>query len=403
MLVVARAQGYGMNEVTERVASLRGYLAADPGNTQLACDLIDALFAAGDFNGADASIAALPAAVQEAAGIRFRRARCALILGRHAEAAQVLGGLIADGHENVALWHDLAFAQLCMRQLRDAAATIAAAQARFGADAELAVVSARVALMDGDFARANAALDTALALAPEHATALGLRALVLLDSGETDAAMQDALACLARYPDQHEALLVAGTVALWRQDLANAETFYQRALARHPNSGRALSGRGQLLMLRNDLPAAIGQLEHAVVAMPDHIGTWHALAWAQLLQGRLDAAEASYRQAYALDDNFADSHGGLALIDALKGRTQQAELSVKKALRLNPQCVTALYAKTLLLSDGGRAEEADALLSGLMGQINLPPTMNIHDFARNLRSRFQAAPSTSTTSGAATP
>jgi tetratricopeptide (TPR) repeat protein len=392
-----------MNEVTERVASLRGYLAVDPGNTQLACDLVDALFAAGDFVGADASIAALPDAAQDAAGVRFRRARCALVLGRYAEAAELLGALIADGHENVALWHDLAFAQLCMRQNRDAAATITAAEARFGADAELAVVAARVALMEGDFARSNAALDTALALAPEHATALGLRALVLLDSGETDAGMEVALACLALYPEQHEALLVAGTVALWRQDLGNADLYYQRALARYPNSGRALSGYGQLLMLRNDLPAAITQLEHAVVAMPDHIGTWHALAWAQLLQGQLDAAETSYRQAYALDDNFADSHGGLALVDALKGRTNEAEQSVKKALRLNAQCVTALYAKTLLLSDSGRTDEADALLAGLMGQINLPSTMNIHDFARNLRSRFKATPSSSTASGAAAP
>ena len=390
-----------MNEVTEPVARLRGYLAADSGNTQLACDLVDALFACGDFVDADTSIAALPDAAQTASGIRFRRARCALVLGRHAEAAQVLRALIADGHENVALWHDLAFAQLCMRQTRDAAATIAAAQVRFGADAELAVVSARVALMDGDFVRANAALDTALGLAPEHPTALGLRALVLLDSGESDAAMEVALACLAHYPDQHEALLVAGTVALWRQDLASAHRFYQHALARHPNSGRALSGYGQLLMLRNELPAAIAQLEHAVVAMPDHIGTWHALAWAQLLQGQLDAAETSCRQAYALDDNFADSHGGLALIDALKGRTQLAEQSVKRALRLNAQCVTALYAKTLLLSDSGRTEAADTLLSGLIGQINLPPTMNIHDFARNLRSRFNATPSTLTAPGAA--
>lgn len=379
-----------MNEVTERVARLRSYLAADPGNIQLACDLVDGQFAAGDFVDADASIAALPSAAQGAAGIRFRRARCALVLGRHAEASQLLEALIADGHENVALWHDLAFAQLCKRQTRAAAATIAAAQARFGTDAELALVSARVALMDGDFVQANAALDTALALAPEHATALGLRALVLLDSGESDAAMDVALACLARYPDQHEALLVAGTVALWRQDLANADRYYRHALARHPNSGRALSGRGQLLMLRNELPAAIAQLEHAVVAMPDHIGTWHALAWAQLLHGHLDAAETSYRQAYALDDNFADSHGGLALIDALKGRTQQAEQSVKRALRLNSQCVTALYAKTLLLSDSGRTEAADMLLSGLIGPINLPPTMNIHEFARNLRSRFNA-------------
>src|SRR5207342_527942 len=100
-------------------------------------------------------------------------------------------------------------------------------------------------------------------------------------------------------------------------------------------------------------PAARDQLLHAVVTMPDHIGTWHALAWAQLLLGDIDAAAGSYQQAYDLDRNFADSHGGLALIHALRGETDAAEQAVKRALRLSPQCATALYAKSLLLSDAG--------------------------------------------------
>lgn len=377
-----------MSDVMERVTLLQGYLAADPGNTQLACDLIDALFAATDYSEVDALISSLSLEAQSAAGIQFRRARCALILGRYGEACDVLRGLIASGQENVALWHDLAFSQLCLRQTADATQTLVDAEQRFGTNAELAIVAARVALMDGDFPRAHAALDRALALAPAHATALGLRALTCLDSGDNDAGLKAADACLVVHPDQHEALLVAGTLALWRQDLVNADRYYQRVLTRHPNSGRALSGYGQSLMLRNELPAAITQLEHAVVAMPDHIGTWHALAWAQLLQGDIDAAETSYQRAYDLDRNFADSHGGLALIDALKGRSDAAEQSIKRALRLNPQCVTARYAKSLLLSDSGQNEEADRLMSELVGQINLPATMDIRDFARNLRARF---------------
>ena len=379
-----------MNVVMERITRLRSYLAADPANAQLACDLIDAQFAAADYVGADATISELPPEAQAAAGIQFRRARCALILGRYVQTCDVLRALIAAGHENVALWHDLAFAQLCLRQTADATQTLDEAEARFGAEAELLVVAARVALMDSDYPRAHAALDRALGLAPAHATALGLRALAWLDAADNAAAMQAAQACLALYPDQHEALLVAGTLALWQQDLDTAEHHFRHVLELHPNSGRALSGVGQLLMLRNDLPAAITQLEHAVVAMPDHIGTWHALAWAQLLVGNIDLADACYRRAFDLDRNFADSHGGLALIDALKGRTADAEQSVKRALRLNPQCVTALYAKSLLLSDSGQSDEADRLLSNLVGQIDMPVTMNIRDFARNLRSRFSA-------------
>jgi tetratricopeptide (TPR) repeat protein len=225
-------------------------------------------------------------------------------------------------------------------------------------------------------------------LAPDHSTARGLRALALLDSGETDEAYATAEACLTLYPDQHEALLVAGTVALWKQDLDRAEAYHQRALGRHPNSGRALSGHGQLKMLRNELPAARKELAHAVVAMPDHIGTWHALAWTDLLLGDIDGAEASYQQAFDLDRNFADSHGGLALIHALKGRTEEADQAIKRALRLNPECATALYARTLLLSDSGHTAEADKLLAGLMANSPMPMTTSIREFATNLRSRF---------------
>ena len=90
--------------------------------------------------------------------------------------------------------------------------------------------------------------------------------------------------------------------------------------------------------------------------------------------------------AYDLDRNFADSHGGLALIAALRGQTESAEQSVKRALRLNPQCVTAIYAKSLLLSDSGHDEEADRLLSALVSENQLPVAMDIRTFAKNLRS-----------------
>src|SRR5690348_7961131 len=104
-----------MNDVSGHIERLRSYLSADPGNVSLACDLIDAQISASRFDEAAATVAALSPEVSGSAGLRFRRARLALITGRYGDAAEILRALIADGHENVALWHDLAFAQLCMR------------------------------------------------------------------------------------------------------------------------------------------------------------------------------------------------------------------------------------------------------------------------------------------------
>jgi tetratricopeptide (TPR) repeat protein len=381
-----------VNQALEHISRLQGFLRVDPGNVALTCDLVDAQLSLGDVASADAVLASLRPELLAQPGIRFRRARAALIGGRYAEASGHLETLIAEGHENPALWHDLAFCQLCEHRFDDAEATLAQSAQRFGTSADALVVSARIATMRGDYTGAAALVEQALAMVPEHATALGLRALISLDRADTDAAAQQALQCLARYPNQHEALLAAGSAAMAKIDIATAESHFLPALARHPNSGRALSGQAQVLMVRNDLAGAQQMLERAVVAMPDHIGTWHLHAWASLLQGQIDKAEASYQRAYELDRNFAESHGGLALVQAITGRAQEADLGVRRALRLNPECATALYAKSILLDDAGRHDEAQALVADLMAPLGLPDGTDMGAFARSLRARISAQP-----------
>lgn len=378
------------DERTQRIAQLRSFVAIDPANAPLACDLFDALVDAGEIEQAIALLETLPPQAQADAAIRFRSARGGLMQGRYADAAQWLSGLIDEGHTNAALWHDLAFAQLCMHDTHAARTTLAGAQERFGNDAERDVVAARVAMMDEDIPQALERLDRALEQRPDHSTAQGVRALALLDHGDTDAGYAAAMACLARYPDQHEALLVAGTAALWRRVLEESEAHFARALARHPNSGRCLSGLGQVRMQQTRLGEARSLLQRATVAMPDHIGTWHALAWVDLLEGDIDAAEESYQRGYDLDRNFADSHGGLALIHVLRGRNDEAELAIRRALRLNPQCPTALYAQTLLLDAEGRGDEALRLLGNLVQPVDLPEGMELAELSRLLRERFKS-------------
>jgi tetratricopeptide (TPR) repeat protein len=379
-----------VNDAAQRAARLAGYLASDPHNPALVCDLHDAHLAAGDPAAAEAVLAALPDSLQAQPGIRFRRARGALVAGRFADAATLLKGLIAEGIEDVALWHDLAFAHLCLREQDDAARTVADARARFADTVELAIVAARVALLAEDMEQALAETEHALALAPQHPTAMGLRALILFDAGQHDAAAQAADACLILHPDQHEARLAAGNAALHAQRWPQAEGHFTRALSRHANSGRALLGFGQCQMTRGDLAGGRETLEQAARAMPDHIGTWHALAWAQLLTGDTAAAEASYRKAYDIDRNFGDSHGGLALIDALAGRREAAEQGIKRALRLAPMSATALYAQAVLLEDGGQGDAAGQQVAELLkGRVALPSGVTPRQFARDLMSRLR--------------
>lgn len=366
-----------------RVARLRGYLAADSGNSELACELLDLLLAQGAVGEADCVLSELPASTLGHPAVAFRQARCALASGRYAQAAQQLQGLIEGGADAPGIAHDLAFCQLCLRQPEHAQATVSQAITAHGASASLLILAARIALMQADHDQALAHADRALLLDPEDAQASGVRALALFDGNHLEQAAVAADAGLRRDPDQHESLLVAATLALWRRDAAAAERLYERALQRHPNSGRALSGQGQCAMMANDLPRAGSILEHAVQAMPGHIGTWHALAWTQLLQGQREAARGSFQQAYAIDRNFGDTHGGLALVAVLAGEHDEAEQSIQKALRLAPASITARYARSLLLEAQGDAKGAQALLSELLDGSGVT-TLPVAEFSRRL-------------------
>jgi len=373
-----------MDRMDVRVTRLRGYLSADPSNSDLACELADALLALGEYAECETTLNALPDAARATAGVQFRLARCAMACGRYDHAESLLRELGDAGHDSASVLHDLAFAQLCLCHTDRAAATLALAMARFPDVATLHVLASRVAMMQERYEEAAAHARDALAMDANDAQAAGVLALALLDGAHADAA-NAARQALQLDADQHEALLVAGTLSLWTQQLDDAEALFDRALVRHPNSGRALSGRGMTTMLRNDLPRAQQFLEHAVHTMPDHIGTWHALAWAQLLQGQRDAAEASYQSAYAIDRNFGDTHGGLALIAVMRGDYAAAEQGIQRALRLDPNAFTARYARSLLLEARGDSAGADTLMEQLLANSGVPQTVPVREFAQRLK------------------
>lgn len=351
---------------------LKSFLEQDPGNMELACELADRQFSAGEFDAAKATLQGVPGNLAQSAAIQFRLSRLDLVTGEYSLAEQRLVRLRDDGQDTAVIAHDIAFALLCQHRLEDAAQEVDEAVRRHGATPELRVLQARIALLRRDYAQAQQAIDAALVLEPDNATALGLRALGLLDAGDAAGASAAADHCLSRHPEQHEALLAAGTVALWQGDITRAQAHFTRALARYPNSGRALSGRGQVLMLEGNLDHARAALEQAVIAMPDHIGTWHALGWVQLLQGDLPLAEHSYRSAFDLDRNFAESHGGLAVVALLQNRLDEGEAAMKRALKLDPRCISGRYAMTLWLESQGEHAQSAALFAELLGEGALP-------------------------------
>lgn len=349
-----------------RVPQLVAFADRDPSNPILLCDLLDELLSEGRVDDALARLRAVPPALGELAAVRFRLARCALMRADYPTAASELETLL-DGMPEAppAIRHDLAYAQLALGRLDEALQTLAPVREQdAGADA-VHVLRARILYRQKRYEAAFEALQP-VAAGEWQAEANGLRAMLLLDMGESERAATLAELALEVDPVQHEAALVRGTVALWRQEIEPAAATFEQVLARHPDSGRASLGLGQVRMLRGDLGHARGLLERAVAAMPEHIGSWHALAWCQLLMGDLAGAHHGFERAFAIDRTFGETHGGLALVHALRGERHAAEEAIKRATRLDPSGRTARYARSVLLLDEGRVEEAQRVVDGLL-------------------------------------
>jgi len=368
-----------------RASQLSVLADRDPSNPILLCDLLDELLAAGLVDEALARLGIVPHGVRMLPGVRFREARCAMLRGDSVGVIDVLQPLLEEVPDApVGIRHDLAYAQFALGMSEQALQTLSAAQGQGDDAVAIALLKARILYRQQQY---QAAFDV---LAPissglRLAEVQGVRALLLLDIGDTVRAAIEAEQALRLDPEQHEAGIVRGTVALWEQNVEASKVAFEQVLSEHPDSGRALLGLGQNLMLRSDIPAARALLERAAKEMPDHIGTWHALAWCQLLEGDLAGAKRSFDRAFAIDRTFGETHGGFALVHALRGERKEAEESIKRATRLDPNGRSARYAQSVLLLDEGRVDEARKVVDGILARSKGQPASVSADFIFKLR------------------
>jgi tetratricopeptide (TPR) repeat protein len=351
-----------------RASTLSVLADQDPANPILLCDLLDRLLSESRIDEALARLGTTPAATRQLPGVRFREARCALLRGDTHAVIALLAPLLTTMQDVPAgVIHDLAYAQFAQKQCDEALQTLAYAPRAGDETIALALLRARILHRQQQCEAALGELAPIQSGSRLHEVQ-GLRALLLLDIGDSAGAAQEADRALASDPDQHEAGIVRGMVALWSGQLDESLNAFQRVLARHPESGRGWLGLGQNQMLRGDVAASRALLERASEQMPDHIGTWHALAWCQLLQGDLAGAKRSFDRAFTLDRTFGETHGGFALVHALRGERKDAEESIKRATRLDLRGRSARYAQSVLLLDEGRVDEARKIIDDIVAR-----------------------------------
>ena len=202
-------------------------------------------------------------------------------------------------------------ATLAQAELTRASSLDRGAQARAGQ----LTVEARLSAGRGQLDEARALLDEALALSPDHASALAAQADLAYQTQEWDKARQ-AYARLAALPDA-VSVLAPDKLAFRRAELAemfgdpaDAENAYQELARLDPHHAGAREALAGFALARNDRAGAVARLEEVLRLLPrDAVArltdTRHRLGETYLALGNLAAARQNLEMALASDPDRA--------------------------------------------------------------------------------------------------
>lgn len=251
---------------------------------------------------------------RDAAELLHQQGLAAYRVGRHAEAAELIGRAIKSGGGNSDYHCNLGVVL------------------RAGGRPDAAL---------GQFERA-------IALNARHVLALGNRGNLLVQMGRLAEAAASYRAALAVAPQNPGIENNLGNVLRQLGKPDAAISAYQRAVALAPDYVEALGNLGSMLVATGQLDAATGHLERALVLRPGDAPAHANLGSALSRQREYRRAEEHYRAAVAASPNLAPAHAGLGDVLTHQGRLSEAARSYEEALRLAPNEPAALSALLFL-------------------------------------------------------
>jgi DNA-binding winged helix-turn-helix (wHTH) protein/tetratricopeptide (TPR) repeat protein len=222
-------------------------------------------------------------------------------------------------------------------------------------------------------------VDRSIALEPNYAPALSLRASVLTslaDMGviESDQACNraraDALRAIALEPHLAAGYVSLATIQMGHDwDWGGAETTLATARRMEPNDASTLSAMAGLSRIRGHLDEAIALQKQLVALSPLEGPSYAALGSRLLAAGKLDEALAAQQRAIELDPQLEFVHLDRAMVLLAKGLPNEALREVEE----EPGDVWRLLGKVIVLYDLGRTSDSEAALKQLIATHSAEP------------------------------
>jgi len=192
-------------------------------------------------------------------------------------------------------------------------------------------------LLQGQVEAARQALDRALALDSQDATAYSLRSTIELVQNRKTEALADAERAIAADHSSAAAWLSLSLAQQAAFDLNAALASARQAVQLDPGNVRALIQQSSLLFGMGRLREAVKVAEQARRQAPDDAMVNTVWGFLQLARNRMDEAHAAFQAAIAADSTLGLPHLGLGLALFRRNQTDAAVAEMRKATLLEPQ------------------------------------------------------------------
>ncbi|MGH6854589.1 MAG: tetratricopeptide repeat protein [Aestuariivirga sp.] len=211
----------------------------------------------------------------------------------------------------------------------------------------------------GEYDRAIADFDKAIALNPKYAKPYNNRGFAYYDKGEYGRAIADFDKAIALNLKYAKPYYNRGLAYYDKGEYARAIADYDKAIALNPKYAKPYYNRGLAYYDKGEYDRAIADYDRAIALNPKYAKAYNNRGIAYSSKGEYDRAIADYDKAIALNPKNAESYVFRSNAHAEKGDFVRAIADDDEAIRLNPTYAEAFngrcLARALLGADLGLA------------------------------------------------
>lgn len=210
----------------------------------------------------------------------------------------------------------------------------------------------------GDFHGAIADFNKTIELNPGDAVAHGNRSVAFSSIGDFNRAIADLDTAIKLNPDYVAAYSSRGNAYREKDEIDRAIADFDKAISLDPGYAIAYNDRGKAFVDRGEVDRAIDDFNKAIALGPDFVDAYVNRANTYREKGEFDRALADYNKVIRIRPDFAVAYNNRATTYSDMGEYGRAIADLDRAIELDPNYAPAYFNRGLAYADSGNLDRA---------------------------------------------